>query len=183
VSGPGDAAPAIIIEPLDSARHDREGFSCGIAQIDSFFRRTANKLTRAGNLRTFVMVGPAGELIGFYAANAHAVAYAELPDRFARNRPAHGSIPAAYITIIGVDRRFQGRGYGGDLLVDCLARLAGAADALGIAVVLLDVFDCGDPEKVAKRRALYTGYGFEPLPSNALRLFLPMATVRALAGV
>jgi ribosomal protein S18 acetylase RimI-like enzyme len=183
VSGPGDAAPAIIIEPLDSARHDREGLSCGIAQIDSFFRRTANKLTRAGNLRTFVMVGPAGELIGFYAANAHAVDYAELPDRFARNRPAHGSIPAAYITMIGVDRRFQGRGYGGDLLVDCLARLAGAADALGIAVVLLDVFDCGDPEKLAKRRALYTGYGFEPLPSNALRLFLPMATVRALAGV
>jgi ribosomal protein S18 acetylase RimI-like enzyme len=181
VSGPRDAAPAII-EPLDPARHDREGFSCGIPQIDNFFRRTANKLTRAGNLRTFVMVGPAGELIGFYAANAHAVDYAELPDRFARNRPAHGSIPAAYISMIGVDRRFQGRGYGGDLLVDCLTRLAGAADALGIAVVLLDVFDCGDPEKVAKRRALYTGYGFEPLPSNELRLFLPMATVRTLTG-
>ena len=181
MSGPRDAAPAII-EPLDPARHDREGFSCGIPQIDNFFRRTANKLTRAGNLRTFVMVGPAGELIGFYAANAHAVDYAELPDRFARNRPAHGSIPAAYISMIGVDRRFQGRGYGGDLLVDCLTRLAGAADALGIAVVLLDVFDCGDPERVAKRRALYTGYGFEPLPSNELRLFLPMATVRTLTG-
>ena len=179
MSEPRDAAPAII-EPLDPARHDREGFSCGVPQIDNFFRRTANKLTRAGNLRTFVMVGPAGELIGFYAANAHAVDYAELPDRFARNRPAHGSIPAAYISMIGVDRRFQGRGYGGDLLVDCLTRLAGAADALGIAVVLLDVFDCGDPERVAKRRALYTGYGFEPLPSNDLRLFLPMATVRTL---
>ncbi|MFZ3484855.1 GNAT family N-acetyltransferase [Sphingomonas sp. 3-13AW] len=181
MSEPRDAAPAII-EPLDPARHDREGFSCGVPQIDNFFRRTANKLTRAGNLRTFVMVGPAGELIGFYAANAHAIDYAELPDRFARNRPAHGSIPAAYISMIGVDRRFQGRGYGGDLLVDCLTRLAGAADALGIAVVLLDVFDCGDPEKVAKRRALYTGYGFEPLPSNELRLFLPMATVRTLTG-
>jgi GNAT superfamily N-acetyltransferase len=181
VSDPRDAAPAII-EPLDPARHDREGFSCGIPQIDNFFRRTANKLTRAGNLRTFVMVGSAGELIGFYAANAHAVDYAELPDRFARNRPAHGSIPAAYISMIGVDRRFQGRGYGGDLLVDCLTRLAGAADALGIAVVLLDVFDCGDPERVAKRRALYAGYGFEPLPSNELRLFLPMATVRTLTG-
>lgn len=84
--------------------------------------------------------------------------------------------------MIGVDRGFQGRGYGGDLLVDCLARLAGASDALGIAVVLLDVFDCGDPEKVAKRMALYTSYGFEPLPSNALRLFLPMATVRTLTG-
>ena len=82
--------------------------------------------------------------------------------------------------MIGVDSRFQGHGYGGDLLIDCLARLAGAADALGIAVVMLDVLDCGDPEKVARRLALYPSYGFEPLPSNGLRLFLPMATIRTL---
>lgn len=149
-------------------------------QVDNFFRRTANKLAEAGNVRTFVMVSPGGGLIGFYAINAHAVDYTELPDRFARNRPAHGSIPAAYISMIGVDNRFQGHGHGGDLLIDCLARLAGAADALGIAVVMLDVLDCGDPEKVARRLALYTGYGFEPLPSNGLRLFLPMATIRTL---
>jgi len=29
---------------------------------------------------------------------------------------------------------------------------------------------------------LYESYGFEPLASNALRLFLPMATVRALVA-
>jgi ribosomal protein S18 acetylase RimI-like enzyme len=179
VTAPEDAK-LTVIEPLDPAKHDRAAFSCGITQVDNFFRRTANKLTKAGNVRTFVMVGPGGELIGFYATSAHAIDYTELPDRFARNRPAHGCIPAAYISMIGVDRRFQGRGYGGDLLVDCLMRLASAADALGIAVVMLDVLDCGDPEKVAKRLALYTSYGFEPLPSNGLRLFLSMATVRTL---
>lgn len=83
--------------------------------------------------------------------------------------------------MIGVDSRFQGRGYGSDLLVDCLTRLAVAAEALGIAVVMLDVLNCSDPKKVAKRLALYTSYGFEPLASNGLRLFLPMATVRNLA--
>lgn len=172
----------MIVEPLDPALHDRAGFSCGIDQVDNFFRRTANKLAKADNIRTFVMTGPEGELIGFYALNAHAVDYAELPDRFARSRPAHGSIPAAYISMIGVDRRFQGRGYGGDLLVDALTRLARAADTLGIAVVMLDVLDCGDPETVAKRLALYTSYGFAPLASHRLRLFLPMATVRTLIG-
>lgn len=171
-----------VIEPLDPARHDRGGFACGVAQVDNFFRRTANKLAKAGHVRTFVMVDAAGELVGFYAANAHAVDYAELPRRFARDRPAHGRIPAAYISMIGVDRRYQGRGYGGDLLVDCLTRLAGAADALGLAVVMLDVLDCGDPAQVARRRALYVGYGFEPLPSNDLRLFLPMATIRTLVA-
>lgn len=173
-------APRFIIEPLDPARHDRAGFACGVPQIDNFFAKTANKLGKADNLRTFVMGTPGGELIGFYAVNAHAVDYAELPARFARTRPVHGSIPAAYISMIGVDRRYQGKGFGGDLLVDCLTRLACAADALGIAVVMLDVLDCGDPEQLARRRALYTGYGFMPLPSNANRLFMPMATVRAL---
>ncbi|HEX8415498.1 MAG TPA: GNAT family N-acetyltransferase [Sphingomicrobium sp.] len=176
---PEDAKP-IVIEPLDPAKHDREAFACGIEQVDNFFRRTANKLTKAGNVRTFVMVGSESELIGFYATNAHSIDFSELPDRFARTRPSHGSIPAAYISMIGVDSRFQGRGYGGDLLVDCLTRLASAADALGIAVVMLDVLDCGNPEKIAKRRALYTSYGFEPLPSNELRLFLPIAVVRTL---
>lgn len=169
---------AVRIEPLDPARHDRAGFASGIAQVDSFLQRTASKLACAGNVRTLVMIGRQGELIGFYAANAHAIDHAVLPARFARDRPAHGSIPAAYIAMIGVDRRFQGRGHGGVLLADCLTRLAGAADALGIAVVLLDVLDCGDPAMVARRLALYEGYGFQPLPSRPLRLFLPMATVR-----
>lgn len=171
---------ANVIEPLDPAKHDRAAFSCGVTQVDNFFRRTANKLAKADNVRTFVMVGSAGAPIGFYAVNAHAIDHTELPDRFARNRPAHGSIPAAYIAMIGVDSRFQGRGYGGDLLIDCLTRLARAADTLGIAIVMLDVLDCGDHGKVAKRLALYTSYGFEPLPSNGLRLFLPIATVRVL---
>lgn len=168
------------IEPLDPERHDRAAFSCGIAQVDNFFRQTANKLSKADNLRTFVMVGPAGDVLGFYATNAHAIEYTELPVRFARTRPAHGNIPAAYIAMIGVDSRVQGQGYGGDLLVDCLARLAAAAQTLGIAVVMLDVLDCGDPAKLAKRKSLYISYGFAPLTSSPLRLFLPMATVRTL---
>jgi len=45
---------------------------------------------------------------------------------------------------------------------------------------MLDVLDCGDPKKVAGRLALYTRYGFEALPSNRLRLFMPIATVRTL---
>lgn len=175
-----EEAKSTVIEPLDPAKHNRAAFSCGTTQVDNFFRQTANKLAKANNVRTFVMVGSEGELIGFYAINAHAIGYTELPDRFARNRPAHGSIPAAYISMIGVDSRFQGRGYGGDLLIDCLMRLGGVADTLGIAVIMLDVLDCGDPWQVAKRLAFYTSYGFEPLPSNGLRLFLPIATVRML---
>lgn len=169
-----------LIELLDPDKHDRAAFSCGVEQVDSYFRKTANKLAKAGNVRVWVMISPSGDLIGFYALNAHSIDYAELPEKFAKARPGHGSIPAAYISMIGVDQKFSGKGFGGDLLVDALTRIARAADDLGIAVVMLDVLDCGDPELVAKRVKLYQSYGFTPLPSRPLRLFLPLATVRGL---
>lgn len=174
-----DTNPPNTIKPFDPTKHDRAAFSCGVAQVDNYFRKTANKLAKAGNVRLYVMVAPDGALIGFYAINAHAVDYQELPNRFARTWPAHGSIPAAYISMIGRDQRFRGQSYGSDLLVDALKRIARAADALGIAVVMLDVLDCGDPERVARRKALYQGFGFMPLASNPLRMFLPLTTVRA----
>jgi len=166
------------IEPFDPDRHDRAAFASGVDAVDNFLKKTANKLARADNLRLYAMTDAAGALIGFYALNAHAIDYAELPGKYARTRPGHGSIPAAYISMIGVDARHQGRGYGGDLLVDALTRVVQAADAIGIAVVILDVLDDGDPVQVARRKALYESYGFQPLPSRPLRLFLPLATVR-----
>ncbi|AMY68924.1 hypothetical protein [Frigidibacter mobilis] len=171
---------AYTIEPFDPEKHDRAAFSCGVEQVDNYFQKTANKLAKADNVRLYVMVDPVGAVIGFYALNAHAVHFADLPTKFARTRPSHGSIPAAYISMIGRDQRFRGGGYGGDLLVDALRRIAVAADAIGVAVVMLDALDCGDPDRVARRKALYESYGFQTLASNPLRMFLPVSVVRRL---
>ena len=60
------AAPSRnTIEKFDPEKHDRTAFSCGVDQIDNFFKRTANKLVSAHNLRVFVMTSPGGEVIGF----------------------------------------------------------------------------------------------------------------------
>ena len=175
-----EGEPLNIIEPLDPQRHDRAAFSCGVEQVDNFFKRTAAKLAKADNLRVFVMTSPRAELIGFCGLNAHAIDFAELPAKYARSRARHGYIPASYISMIGVDQKFAGQGYGGDLLIDALQRINRAADEIGIAVVVLDVLNCGNPKLVDKRLRLYKSYGFMPFPSNELRLFLPIATVRTL---
>jgi len=169
-----------LIEPFDPEKHDRAAFSCGIRQIDNFFQQTANRQEKANNLRTYVMVTSHSEVIGFYATNAHAVDYQDLPSKYARNRPRHGSIPAAYISMIGVDEKHQGKGEGGVLLTDCLERLYNASLIVGISVVMLDVFDCGDSTLVQRRISLYQSYGFEQLPANELRMFIPMKTIEEL---
>jgi hypothetical protein len=66
-------------------------------------------LAKADNIRLYVMVAPEGAVMGFYAINAHAVSYDALPPRYACARPAHGSIPAAFISMIGRDRRYRNR--------------------------------------------------------------------------
>lgn len=168
----------LVIEPLDPKKHDRAAFSCGIGQVDNYLRSTAKKLSAAGNVRFFVLVDEdANNLIGFYAINSHAIECVGLPKKFARNAPRNGSIPAVYISMIGVDSRFQRQGYGGVLLVDALKTIARAADLVGITVVLLDIVDDDHAED---RLRLYQGYGFQSLPSQPLRMFLPVATVRQL---
>jgi hypothetical protein len=48
--------------------------------------------------------------------------------------------------MIGRNQRFAGGGFGGDLLADCLNRILRISDQIGIAVALLDILDCGNPE-------------------------------------
>ena len=57
--------------------------------------------------------------------------------------------------MIGRDRKYLGSGYGDDLLIDSLQRIVSAADSPRLALVMLDVLDCGDPGRVERRRALY----------------------------
>ncbi|MBA4090141.1 MAG: GNAT family N-acetyltransferase [Sphingobium sp.] len=170
----------MVIEPLDPVRHDRATFSSGVEQVDNYLRKTAAKLARADNVRAFVLLSADDGMIGYYTLNAHAIDYRHLPTSFTRSRPGHGEIPAAFISMIAVDARFQGRGMGGLLLTDALKRIGRASRDLGIAVVLLDILDCGEPTQVERRKQLYMQYGFEPLPDMPLRLHLPVARIHAL---
>ena len=171
-----------ITEPLDVARHNRGTFESGVPEVDNFLRYTANKLTRAANLRTFVLDGGEGQILGFYAQNAAHIDYAQLPARFAKDRPGHGHIPAVFISMIGVDRHAQGQGLGRDLLVDCLWRIAEAERSIGIALAVLDVLDSGTPGQVERRKDFYLRRGFTALPRHPLRLILPIADLREIVA-
>ena len=173
-----------VTEPFDPDKHDRTAFFCCVEQVDNYFKKTARKLSKADNVRTYVKVsaGDKTKVEGFYAINAHSVNYTELPKKYKRAAPGHGAIPAVYISMIGRDKNFEGKGVGGILLVDALKRIAIGAGQFGVAIVILDVLDCGDPQAVEKRKETYEKYGFQPLPSEDLRMFLPIATVRKMLG-
>jgi GNAT superfamily N-acetyltransferase len=69
---------------------------------------------------------------------------------------------------LAVDRDFKGVGLGGALLADALRRSTRAEIAAHALIV---------DAKNAKAADFYRHHGFIALPSSALRLFLPLATV------
>jgi ribosomal protein S18 acetylase RimI-like enzyme len=176
-SGPPPAK--FKIEPFDPQKHDRTAFSCGVTQIDNFLKLTAKKQQKDDFIRVRVIVADGdSRVLGFHAINAHAIDAGELPAAFAKKAPRHGTVPAAYISMIGVDVAIQGQAIGKLLLADALKQILKASALIGTAVVMLDVFDDGNILAIAKRERYYRGFGFIPLQSRPLRLFLPLETVR-----
>ncbi|MDE0210990.1 MAG: GNAT family N-acetyltransferase [Boseongicola sp.] len=170
------------IDPFDPRRQDRAAFSCGVAQIDNYLKLTAKKGSKTDVVRNWVVLDGDRRIVGFYGINMHSVVAEDMPEALAKKALRHGVLPTAFISMIGVDQSMQGQGLGSALLADALSRIGRVSDEIGTCTVLLDAFDCGDPETVTRRKTCYESFGFIPLPDQPLRLFMPIQTVRALSG-
>lgn len=172
-----EPAPFIKIEPLDTAKHDRAAFSCGVDQIDNFFKRLANQQQKREFTKVWVAVSTDNEsaVLGFYATNSHSIPTDDLPEKLRKGAPRQDRVGAAYISMVGVTADAQGTGIGTVLMIDALKRIATAATQVGIFTVVLDVVE---DEHTEKRKAWYTKLGFLPFPSQPLRMFIPISTVR-----
>ena len=178
---PEDKAP-FTIQPFDPEAHNRTAFSCGVPQIDNYLKLTAKKGSKADMVRVWVAIDDNSNIVGFYGINMHAVGVKDMPATYEKKAMKHGLLPAAFIAMIGVDKTRQGTGIGSALVADALSRIGRVSDDIGTCVVMLDVFDDGDSDAVARRKTYYEAFGFIPLPDQPLRLFMPIKTVRALSG-
>lgn len=174
--------PPFTIQPFDPKTHDRAAFSCGVPQIDNYLKLTAKKGSKADVVRVWVVIDAQNSIVGFYGINMHAIDIKEMPDAYQKKAGKHGLLPAAFIAMIGVDETQQGNGIGSALVADALCRIARVSEEIGTCVIILDVFDDGDADTVARRKSYYETFGFIPLPDQPLRLFMPVQTARELAG-
>lgn len=175
----------VKLEALDPARHDRAGFSCGVAPLDNYFHRTARKQQAGDQMRVWVAVPHAAAtaplpVLGYYAIGAHSIEATGLPADLSRGAGRHGLVPAAFLSMIAVAEKEQGRGLGRTLLVDAITRVARAADEVGIAAIILDVIEEGGAKATVARTRFYERMGFTALPSQPQRMVLGMRQARAI---
>lgn len=161
----------IRIEPL-RADHGTEGFSCGNAALDDWFRRTARQHLRKGISRTYVAIDDeTGHLLGFYSLTVGEAESGTFPAAAAKGLPR--KLPIALLGRLAVSSSMQGRGIGGMLLVDALQRIVGVATQVGIAAILVDAKD-------RKAAEFYRHHGFEKLPDAPNKLVLLVRTAARL---
>jgi len=159
-------------EPI-GRRHNREEFDCGEAALNEFLRRYARKSHELGGAKTFLAVEDAdtNAILGFYSLSPASIEYARTPEIIRRGL-ARYDVPAFRLARLAVDRRVQGLGLGGQLLLAAGRRCLLVSAEVGGVAMLLDAKD----ERVA---AWYAGYGAVPVLDAPLSLLLPLRTIEA----
>ena len=173
-----DADDRLGIEPLDPARHDRAGFSCGVAKLDNFIRRTARKQADADITNLFVLTDDGRRILGYFTLNAHSIHREDMGSAAPRSGPDDRPIPVAFLGFLAIATELQGEGLGEELLFAALERALAASERIALQSVVLDVLDDGDSAARERRKRFYERHGFTAFASDPWRMYLPMATVR-----
>ena len=127
---------SLLIEPL-SRIHDRKSFSCGEPAVDCFLQEKAMQDQRLDLARSRVLCdgNKREEIIGYYTLIIVLIPQESIPnDRPRIKRP----IPAILLGQIGIDVRFQGKGFGDRLLFDAQSKVLEIADKVGVRAMVLD---------------------------------------------
>jgi len=159
-------------EPV-ARRHDRHCFDCGDEALNEFLRHHARTSHERGGAKTFLAIddGDGETILGVYSLSPASISYARTPEIVRRGLARH-EVPVFRLGRSAVDRRFQKRGLGGQLLLAAGRRCLWVADQVGGVALLIDAKD----RRVAD---WYVGYGAVALLDAPLSLCLPLKTVEA----
>lgn len=152
-------------------KHDRQSFDCGEPDLNDFLRRYARKSHELGGAKTFLAIDDVDgqTVLGFYSLSPASVFYGRVPEVAKRGLARH-DVPGFRLARLAVDRKVQGQGIGGQLLLAAGRRCLRVATEVGGVVLVIDAKN----ERVAE---WYASYGALPLLDVPLTLVLPLITI------
>jgi len=159
----GPTAP----EPLSPA-HSIDPFDSGVAVLDAWLKRRARPNEAAGASRTFVICEH-DRVVGYYSLATASILHSQATGKARRNMP--DPIPAVLIGRLALDKAWQGRRHGVSLLQDAVLRIAGAAETVGVRVILVHAMSDG-------AKAFYERFGFRASPLEPMTLMITVEEAR-----
>jgi ribosomal protein S18 acetylase RimI-like enzyme len=146
--------------------HIRTEFSCGVPELDRYFREIVSQDIKRRVSNCFVALDDAGAVAGYYTLAATSLPMTELTSEETKRLPRYPLLPAGLTERLAVDERFRGQGLGSGLIVDAVARSMRSEPAIFALVV--------DAKDDAAKR-FYQHLGFRQFLSQPMRLFIPIA--------
>ena len=152
--------------------HDRDGFDCGSEPLNLFLKQTARQHAERGISRTFVLVDEdatvSKPILGYFSLNICQIKSESLTPGEAKKLPR--DVSGVRLGRLAVSKTCQRQGIGEKLLVAAMGKFMEIFNTAGGIGLFVDAKD-----QDAKR--YYEQFGFVPMPSNELELFLPVKTI------
>ncbi len=153
---------------LDAAR---AGFDCGSEPLNRYFKELVTQDVSRNLASCFVAYDIANEPsnvtpLGYYTLSSASVPMLDLPIALTKKLPRYPSVPAVRLGRLAVSMQAQGKGLGGVLLVDAIARTQ-RSDIAAYAMVV----DAKDEAAVR----FYEHFGFVRFSSLTSMLYLRLS--------
>jgi GNAT superfamily N-acetyltransferase len=158
-----------------SKQMSREGFDCGKEKLNLYLRQSARQHHEKGISKTFVALPePESNIIaGYYSVCMAQISFLSLSTTQQKGIPSEYPIPAMRITRLAVDKTFQGKGLGQELLMEALTRALRLSSEVAIYAVVVDAID-------EQAKLFYLKYDFIPYEDQSNSLFLPIKQLKKL---
>ena len=155
-------------------KHNRKGFNCGQADFNMFLAQYARKAHENGASKTYIACDPDGlTILGFYTLSPAQVEFHRIPE-IARSGGRY-AVGGFRLGRLAVDKKYQGFGLGGQLLIAAAERCIRASAEMGGTALMIDAKD-------EQGAAWYKLYGAVSLLDAPLSLVMPYTLfIKALA--
>jgi GNAT superfamily N-acetyltransferase len=150
----------VRIERL-TQQHDLSGFECGVKDLDDWLSNYAQENQRRNISRTFVVIGDAHEVVGYYSLSMGGVQAKDLPIKLRGGLPSY-DIGMVLLGRLALARPLHGRGLGRDLMIDAILRAATAGESAAARFIAVDPIN-------ESAREFYIKFGFQDIKGDERR--------------
>jgi predicted GNAT family N-acyltransferase len=159
---------SLSVELLDSKKHDRSTFQCGVDSLDDYIKTRASQELKKKVSTPFVLTdSPERQVMGYYCLSSYSIAFADIEVSASKKLPRYPLLPAIMLGRLAVDSGQQGKGYGDLLIADALKRSLNLSKQLASYAVVVDAIS-----QDAVR--FYRQYGFVEFPDEPMKLYIAM---------
>ena len=142
-------------------------FSCGNTDLDKFLSKYALINDQNGYGKTFLLEDD-GKIVGFFTLCSSSIKFEEFPTINSHLLPRY-PIPCIRIARLAVQKEYQGKGYGRELLKQAFLRILNVATTVGVRLIVVDAKESS--------KSFYEKYGFARLNNDKLSYYLLLDTV------